>query len=371
MKINVVFFVGLITCLPLITGCNKTKSPYYIVNNDTIALLLNKNDSSLIAEIEYWKIDKENDSIINKLYDYYSINGYKTFIRPYKATPNDTMHTRDYTIMLDGKTDTIAWLMERTNLTKGYVYTNQNIKTENELRLIMKGFDLQQAKFYNQYYWDTNNMDYYAVCSYSTCKFYNKKFSNDTTRILNYFIDSFEYMRDSWEHLYKKEDILDCAIAIREIGEFAKICHSNKRTQELANNLRDSLNRYQGLYMIYLREAYSKALKKDIAGYNPEKVWIYEDSKELYLESEYFVSENNCFKIHRNHCHIWSFLGLKRVRFNWSAWEKFDHVYPVLPKNNIHSDDYIGWSKISGRKFDLYYAIKKMKKIYSPSLYFK
>ena len=214
-------------------------------------------------------------------------------------------------------------------------------------------------------------MDYYAVCNYSTCNFYDKEFSNDTIRVLNYFTDSFKYMRDSWEYLYKKEDILDCAIALREIGKFAKICYSDKKVQELAKNLKDSLEHYQGLYMICLRDAYSKTLEKEIANYNPEKVWIYEDFKELYLESEYFVSENNCLNIHRNHCHIWSFLGLKRVRFNWSAWEKFDHVYPVLPKNNIHSDDYIGWSKVSGRKFDLYYAIEKTKKIYTPSLYFK
>ena len=94
-------------------------------------------------------------------------------------------------------------------------------------------------------------------------------------------------------------------------------------------------------------------------------------SKELYLESDYFVSRNNCLKVHFEHCHIWPYLGIRTVRFNWSMMEKYDHVFPVLPKGSIHAINHIGWLRSANQEVDLYSTVKNLKGIVDLSLYFE
>ena len=373
MKTKIVCFVGICIYLLSISSCSKTKSPYCIIGHDTIAFLLDRNDISMIAEIEYWKHDEKDDSIITRLYDYYSLKGYKTLIRPYKANPNDTIYTRDYRFILDGSMDTTAFLIDRlSNYKSGFVITRKAIQDKNELLEILNAFDLYQAKFYTRYnYWDTNSMDYYAVYNFNDVTFYEKPFMEDTLRVFNYFIDAFSYMKDSYDRLYTKENILKCVFAIRDMGELAKRYKFDTNLKDVAANLIDSLEYYQSMYLFNLRETYCKILERDISNFHPKKVHYYNDSKELYLESYYFVSRNNCLKVHFEHCHIWPYLGIRTVRFNWSMMEKYDHVFPVLPKGSIHAINHIGWLRSANQEVDLYSTVKNLKGIVDLSLYFE
>lgn len=167
-------------------------------------------------------------------------------------------------------------------------------------------------------------------------------------------------------YLRTEEDVFEYALIMRDMGDFAKRVLDNPSSQKAATQVLDSLNYHQKYCFIWLRGQYEELLFKELKSYKVTDVSIsvFEKDPELFLSSPRFVSEDNCIKVLTKRDNIIRFLGIKSVRFNWSKRAYLDHVYPILPKKEIHEDSYIGWLKSMKRTRNAEEILNDANKIY-------
>lgn len=343
------------------SSCNKAKNPYYIINNDTIAFLIKKNDSLLIAEIENRKFNIEDDSIYHRIYNYFELKGkYTTYITDNHVITDEDSTERElhnqYKLILDKEIDTIAFVESTPNIFKtGVIVTPTPIKEDEKLKEIINIFNLDECKIFNSFNKGKYGMDYYAYYKSEKTTFYEKPFIKDTLRILNYLSKLPGYMRFSGtDRLYSEDDVHEWALTIRNIGELAKKCkkHESNLISKASENLIDSLKTHQEMFFWGLRVRYGKILERIFSDYDME-IFVDEFFENTIMQAscDYFVSEDYAIKFLNARDNILRALNLKRVRFNWSMRAWLDYYYPILPANEIHRNDYIGWKY--EHKYDL------------------
>lgn len=371
------FLISLIPLFLFVTnGCYKTKSPYFILDNDTIAYLISKNDSLMIAKIENRKFHFKYDSIYHKIYNYYELNNqYTTYITDIYTNPsNDSTKNIQiqYRLILNKEIDTIAFAESVSNISKnGIIITPISIKDENKLKEISSIFNLNKCKYFNSFDKGKYEMGYYAYYNTKELSFYEKPFTEDTLRILNYLSNLPGLMRFSGiDRLYTEKEIHNWALTIRNIGDLAKQCKkSNSQSiKKASENLIDSLNVHQKWFFWGLRSRYGKILERTFADYDLE-IFVDEFFENTIMKAscDLFISEDYALKFLNARDNIIRALGLKKVRFSWSMRAWLDYHYPILPANEIHKNEYIGW------KYDHKYNIEDILDVtseyYNPSTF--
>ncbi|MBQ4588370.1 MAG: hypothetical protein IJA95_03715 [Bacteroidaceae bacterium] len=367
-----ILLVSLVFC-----GCNKIKNPYFIEQNDTIAFLINKNDSLKIAEIENRKFNTKDDSIYHRIYNYFELNGkFTSYITDNNVISigdsTEKKYQNQYKLILDEQVDTIAYLEYESYLSKkGVIITPTLIKEEKKLREIANVFNLNECKFFNSFNKGKYDMDYYAYYKQEKATFYEKPFIKDTLRILDYLSNLPGIMRFSGnDKLYSEEDVHKWALAIRDIGELAKKCKKNesKLIKKASENLIDSLTTHQKMFFWGLRTRYGKILERIFSDYEME-IFVDEFFENTIMQAscDYFVSEDYAIKFLNARDNILRALNLRKVRFNWSMRAWLDYYYPILPTEWIHRNDYIGWRY--DHKWDLEDILDVTLRYYEPSLF--
>ena len=353
---------------------DKTINPYYVVEGDTIAHLFERNDSLLTAKIRVNSNINKTDSIFKKLYDCFELQEFTTCI----YTPIKDKEEGNCKLILDGQSNMMA-LLDLQLSGNGVVRTKYKIENESMLHKITQDFNLSRAKFFlDSTYTRPTSFDYYASCSSNDISFFDKSLDCDTARILKYFTKTFEHMLYALRYenrniyLSTEENVFEYALIMRYMGEFAKRSLNNPTSQKAATQFIDSLNYYQEHCFRWLRGQYDEILLRKLNNYKITDVDTdpFKNEPELRLSSPYFVSEDICIKILNERDNIIRFLGIKSVRFNWSMRAYLDHVYPILPKNNIHKDNYIGWLKSMNFTIKAEKILNDANKIYPIFWYF-
>ena len=336
---------------------NGTPNPYYIEqNNDTIAFLVDKNDSSKIAEIVNWHFSLANDSIYEKIYSHYNLQGYTTFVKSHEYLDLDDLYfhmpisvfpEHKYTrLILDGNKDTLAYIVERNN-NEGVIYTPTKYSQADSLylRKLVSAFQLSNCRIYDTENWEDNELDCYAMFENRRLTIYEKPFKQDTLRLLNYGLDFIRSTYNVAKTIKSSEGILNRAIAIRDLGDFSKACTALLIYKDKAIEVIDSLKYYQPYILRRFRSNYVEVLKEELKDYKLDDITIYDDYEihpryELYMSSDYFISEKVCWKIYTARNNRIYLLGIQQVTYNWSINTDYDYVVKVKPKPL--SDECIG-----------------------------
>ncbi len=370
-----------------ITSCSnlpKTEeiNPYYIIDGDTIAYLMERNDTLSNAKIRIAPTAEDIDSIYNHLYESFKLQDFTTCI----YVEDDNYKKTHCKLILDGEANIFAHL-KYSFADHGIITTPLPISNDTTLQELTNKFNLSRSKFFVESDYKKMStsdkdprysLDYYAACTSNGTSYFNKPFACDTIRILNYFIEVFDYMLNAVKYenrdiyIHNEEQVLEYALAIRYMGDFAKKCTKKTSTKKEAKKLIDSLNENQKYFFMWLRGAYEDMLLYRLNDYKVTSSNIdeFQDDKELYLSSPYFVSEDICIKILNKRDNIIRFLGVKSVRFNWSMRAYLDHVYPILPKKAIHDDTYIGWASSMNMTRTIDKVLEDISDIYPNTRYF-
>ena len=184
----------------------------------------------MIAKIENRKFHFKYDSIYHKIYNYYELNNqYTTYITDIYTNPsNDSTKNIQiqYRLILNKEIDTIAFAESVSNISKnGIIITPISIKDENKLKEISSIFNLNKCKYFNSFDKGKYEMGYYAYYNTKELSFYEKPFTEDTLRILNYLSNLPGLMRFSGtDRLYTEKEVHNWALTIRNIGDLAKQC---------------------------------------------------------------------------------------------------------------------------------------------------
>lgn len=380
MRRNMLIY-STILLVGLLSSCNSEKqsdkttiNPYYIVEGDTIAHLFEQNDSQKTAKIIIAQNAEKVDSVFAQIYKSLELYGSTTNIYEKAENNEDTS-----CILVLGKKSEIIAKIETTNEQNRIIRTISKIENDSIICKLANDFNLSRAKFFlDSTYTASSSLDYYALCDQEKVTYFDKPFAEDTERILKYLSHAFEHMLYTLRYenidLYiRTEDkVLEYAIAMRDMGEFAKKSLKNPSTQKAAKQVIDSLNYYQKHCFRWLRGRYEEILFKELKDNKVTDVNIdpFEDEPELYLSSPYFVIEDMCIKVITKRDNIIRLLGIKSIRFNWSQRAYLDHVFPVRPQKEIHADDYIGWLPVMKRTRTTNNLLNDIYKIY-PQRYFK
>lgn len=381
MKKRNILIYSTILLAGILSSCNngkqteeKTINPYCIIEGDTIAHMFERNDSLKTAKIIMAKNVEKVDSVFLQIYKSCELNGLNTNIYEKTGDNEDTL-----CILALGKDAEIIAKIETASKTDRVIRTINKIENDSIICKLANDFNLSRAKFFlDSTYTASSPLDYYALCNQENVTFFDKPFTEDTERILKYFSHAFEHMLYTLRYenigiyIRTEEKVLEYAMAMRDMGEFAKRNLKNPSTQKAAKQVIDSLNYYQKHCFRWLRGRYEEILFKELKDYKVTVVNIdpFEDVPELYLSSSYFVIEDMCIKVITKRDNIIRLLGIKSIRFNWSQRAYLDHVFPVRPPKEIHADDYIGWLPIMKRTRTTNNLLNDIYKIY-PQRYFK
>ena len=362
-----ILFVSMLSFI----ACTNNRESYYLnEKNDTVAYLLDCNDTILEAKLLCKKSKEQNPNIYEMLIDHFDLKEYKSvYIK--EDVPNRLEYlykNADFHLLLNGSADTIAYLSLKS-LDVSLVRTSNVITSEDTLKMIKDNFGLSECDFYIQGNNSFLTLSNYASIDYSgnvEFKEWPIFYTYDNTRVMQYLYHIVDDLIG--KNLYDEIDFLNHSLIIRYIGEYVRKNYFYGSWNATSNGKSIMERLKDGLEFQLLRVKYRRYLLDNMGEFGLYKVELKEDVKDvmkgetdhnLYLYSSEFDDYHYCQRVYDNREHIWRYLGINNVFFVGSSTTHQLKVYKVLEDEVIGTGEY-------GKQIDVEYLFKKIQDFYNP-----